>query len=143
MVLGRWRDVERMDRAARGPERRYTEMEQHVTILGVIHIAWSALGLLTALIVFTAVAGGGMLSGDLEVITITTTIGTIIAFVLVVCSLPGLIAGIALLKRYQWGRMLTLVVGFLYMLYVPFGTVLGIYTIWVLLNDESKEIFGS
>ena len=45
-------------------------MEQHITILGVLHIAWGALGVLVAMIVFTAVVGGGMLSCDPEAETV-------------------------------------------------------------------------
>ncbi|MBU8921107.1 MAG: hypothetical protein KOO63_04725 [Bacteroidales bacterium] len=117
------------------------EMEQHLTILAVLHIAWSAMGLLSAVIIFTIVTGGGMLSGDIEVMTITTTVGSSIAFLLTIINLPGLLGGIALLKRRNWGRILTLIVGFLYMLYVPFGTALGIYTVWVLLSEKTKVLF--
>lgn len=119
------------------------EMDQHVTILGVLHIAWSALGILIAMVIFAAITGGGMLSGDIEVMTITTTIGFIIASFLLIVNLPGLIGGVAILKHYQWGRILTLVVGFLHILNVPFGTFLGIYTLWVLLNDDTRRIFNS
>ncbi|MBN2070601.1 MAG: hypothetical protein JW814_04005 [Candidatus Krumholzibacteriota bacterium] len=118
-------------------------MEQHVTILGILNIAWSAIEILIALIVFMAVAGGGMLSGDIEVMTITTTIGFIISFILLICALPGLIAGIALLKHREWGRILAMVMGFIRMISVPFGTILGIYTIWVLLNEETKRLFAT
>lgn len=118
-------------------------MEQHLTILGVIHIAWSAMGILAALVVFMAVAGGGMLSGDIEVMTITTTIGTIVSFFLLIINLPGLIGGIGILKRFQWARILTLVIGFLYLLIIPFGTMLGIYTAWVLLNDDTRRLFAA
>ncbi len=38
-------------------------MEKHITILGVLYIAFSCLGLLAAIIVFTAVTGAGILSG--------------------------------------------------------------------------------
>jgi hypothetical protein len=117
------------------------EMEQHLTILAVIHIAWSALGLLGAVIIFTFVTGGGLLSGDIEVMTITTTIGSSIALLLTITNLPGLLGGVALLKRHNWGRILTLIVGFLHMLFAPFGTALGIYTIWVLLSDRTRVLF--
>jgi hypothetical protein len=122
-------------------ERSGNAMEQHLTILGVLHIAWSAIGILTALVVFMAVAGGGMLSGDIEVMTVTSTIGTLVAFLLLILNLPGLIGGIGILKQYQWARILTLVVGFLYMIIIPFGTMLGIYTAWVLLSNQTRNLF--
>jgi hypothetical protein len=116
-------------------------MEQHITILGVLHIAWGALGVLTAMIVFIAVVGGGVLSGDPEALAITSLVGTSIATFLFIPSLPGLIGGIGIFKYRQWARITLLVVGFVNLIIVPFGTILGIYTIWVLMNIEVKEMF--
>jgi len=116
-------------------------MEQHITILGVLHIAYGALGILIAMIVFIAVVGGGMLSGDAEALAITLLVGTSIATFLFIPSLPGLIGGLGIFKYRQWARITLLVVGFINLLIVPFGTILGIYTIWVLMNIEVKEMF--
>ena len=55
-------------------------------------------------------------------------------------GLAGLIAAFGLIQRQPWARILTLVVGFLSLLNLPFGTALGIYTIWVLLaRDADRE----
>lgn len=54
-------------------------------------------------------------------------------------SVLGLIAGWGLLDRQPWARMLAIVLGFLNLLHVPFGTALGIYTLWVLLPAESEQ----
>ena len=116
-------------------------MEQHITILGVLHIAWGALGILIAIIVFTAVVGGGILSCDPEAMAITSIVGTFIASCLILPCVPGLIGGIGIFKFRPWARITLLVVGFINLLIVPFGTILGIYTIWVLMNIEVKEMF--
>lgn len=42
-----------------------------------------------------------------------------------------------LFEREPWARMLGLVIGFLALLRFPLGTALGIYTLWVLLPEES------
>ena len=42
-----------------------------------------------------------------------------------------------LFERAPWARMLGLVIGFLALLRFPLGTALGIYTLWVLLPEES------
>lgn len=47
----------------------------------------------------------------------------------------GVVAGIGLLNRAPWARTLTLVVAFLSLMSVPFGTAFGIYAIWVLLSS--------
>lgn len=42
-----------------------------------------------------------------------------------------------LFERQPWARTLGLVIGFLALLRFPLGTALGIYTLWVLLPEES------
>jgi hypothetical protein len=63
-------------------------------------------------------------------------------------SIGGLLAlfGVAhlvlawgLFQREPWARSLGLVIGFLALLRPPFGTALGIYTIWVLLPQQSGQ----
>ncbi|UCG51536.1 MAG: hypothetical protein JSW58_15330 [Candidatus Latescibacterota bacterium] len=116
-------------------------MKEHVTILGALYIAFSAQGLLAATIVLVAVAGGGLLSGDPDAIAITSTVGVAISSLLFVLSVPGLIGGIGLLKRISWSRYLVLIVGCFNLMAIPFGTALGIYTIWVLVKPETVALF--
>jgi hypothetical protein len=44
-----------------------------------------------------------------------------------------------LFERQPWARMLGIVVGFLALLRIPFGTALGIYTLWMLLPESSAR----
>jgi zinc-ribbon domain len=44
-----------------------------------------------------------------------------------------------LFQRESWARPLGIVIGFLALLRPPFGTALGIYTIWVLLPQHAAE----
>jgi hypothetical protein len=44
-----------------------------------------------------------------------------------------------LFEREPWGRFLGLVLGFLALVRFPFGTALGIYTLWVLLPETSGK----
>ncbi len=116
-------------------------MEKHIQLLGSLYIAFSIIGILIALIVFVFVVGGGLLSGEEEAIAVTSIVGTVLAFFFILFSIPGLIGGIGLLKMKPWSRMLVLVLGFLNLMNIPFGTALGIYTIWALLQDESEKLF--
>lgn len=43
-----------------------------------------------------------------------------------------------LLERLSWGRVVGIVAGILSLLRIPFGTALGIYTLWVLLPATSE-----
>jgi len=119
------------------------KMDEHVTILGALYIAFNALMLFAAIIVFVVIVGGGLLSGDADAIAITSGVGSAIAFLLVILSAPGIIGGIGLLKRRYWARILILVLGFLNLVSIPLGTLLGIYTIWVLMKEETAQLFVS
>lgn len=116
-------------------------MDKHVTAVAVIHIGFGALGLVGAFFVFLAIAGGGLVSGDLGVITITSGIATAVGGFLAVTSLPSIIGGIGLLGRKNWARILILIVAVFDVFNVPVGTAITIYTFWVLLQDETRRIF--
>ena len=117
-------------------------MEKHVIILGTLYIAYNIPLILAAMIVFTAVVGGGAISGDPEAIAITGLVGTVISGFLFLMAIPGIIGGAALLKRLPWARILVLILGCMNLLAIPIGTALGIYTIWFLVSDEAQEIFS-
>ena len=51
----------------------------------------------------------------------------------------SVLAGWGLLERQPWARTLAIVLGCLSLIKVPFGTALGIYTMWVLLPAASEE----
>lgn len=117
-------------------------MEKHITILGAIYIALGVLGALTALIVFAAIVGGGLMSRDMEAMAITTGVGTVVALFLLLVSLPGIIAGVGLLKRKSWSRILVLILACLNLLNIPFGTAIGIYSLWALTRPETPRILS-
>jgi len=112
-------------------------MRQHVTLLGAFLIAHSVLSLIVAMVLFVSIAGGGLLSGDAAAMAITGTVAAVLAGFFILLALPGLIAGIGLLRRQGWARILGLIVCILGLLEVPIGTALGIYGIYVLTRDET------
>ncbi len=61
---------------------------------------------------------------------------------LLIYSVLTIIAGAGLLMAQSWARMLAIVLGIIRLINIPFGTALGIYTLWVLLPDESNIEYG-
>jgi hypothetical protein len=123
-------------------------MESHVKTLAILHIVFGGLGILLAvglLLLFGGIAGliGAYgYAGDAHVsIPILGGIGFIIFCVLLVLSLPGVIAGVGLLEFRPWARIMTIVLSVLELIHVPFGTALGVYGLWVLLSQDSERLF--
>jgi hypothetical protein len=56
----------------------------------------------------------------------------IIGVVFLIGAGAGILAGWGLMDRQPWARMLTMVLGILSLPDIPFGTALGIYSLWVL-----------
>jgi hypothetical protein len=117
-------------------------MEKHVTLVGIFHIGLGALGLVGALIAFLFVVGGGLISGEPEAMVATTVIGSLIALVVGVLSVPAIVGGIGLLRYKPWARILVMILAVIDLFNVPIGTAVGIYTLWVLLQDETAALFG-
>jgi hypothetical protein len=124
-------------------------MANHVKILGAIYIALSTLSLFFALFLAMAVGTAGAIvgtaadPGDAAVaIPIIGIAGTALVAFLIIVSLPGLIAGIGLLKMRPWARVVGIIVAILSLLNVPFGTIVGVYGLWVLFSRETEQILS-
>jgi hypothetical protein len=124
-----------------GRAGRRNIMKKHIELIAILHIVYHSFGFITALVVVTIIGGGGLISGDEFVIAITLAVALIMSSIILVFSIPGIIGGIGLLKMRPWARILTLIMGFLALLEIPFGTALGIYTIWALMNDKTIKLF--
>lgn len=61
----------------------------------------------------------------------------LITMISIVTAFLAFLVGFSLLRRKPWGRVLGIVVAILALLKFPFGTALGIYTLWVLVPAES------
>jgi len=119
------------------------QLQQHVTVLGWLHIVGNAIMFLLGCFVFALLWGIGAATGDPEATTILVIVGTTVGALFVVLGIPGIVAGYGLLKRKAWGRILAMVVGFLGLVNFPLGTAIGIYTFWVLLQEAATEYFAS
>jgi hypothetical protein len=63
----------------------------------------------------------------------------LITAVLVGRAILCLVTGISLLRRASWARTLAIVTAFLALIHPFTGTILGIYTLWVLLPSASGQ----
>jgi hypothetical protein len=119
------------------------QLQQHVNVLGWLHVVGNAIMLLLGCFVFALLWGIGLITGEPEATRILGIVGTTVGALLVVLGIPGIVAGYGLLRRRTWGRILAMVVGFLGLVNFPLGTAIGIYTFWVLLQEAATEYFAS
>jgi hypothetical protein len=123
-------------------------METHVKVLGVLHIVMGAIGIVVALlclVIFGGAAGIVGTSGDPNAgaaAPIVGIVGMVVVGCLVVLSLPGIIVGFGLFQRRAWGRIGGIVLSIFELIMFPFGTIVGVYGLWVLLSKETEPLFA-
>jgi len=126
-------------------ELRRSRVREHVRLVGILWMAYSALHAVggVALIIVARVIFGHLIhipNGPPPEVTVwLRPILCFVGWFLLLKAAVGFIAGWGLLQRREWARTVALVVGFIALLNVPIGTVLGIYTLWVLLPAQSDE----
>ena len=117
---------------------------KHIRLLTVFWIALSALHLLR---------GGGRLLGArmLRVIgpdmfgdmpwrfgDVLPGVLSVFGIISIAIAVAGFVVGFGLIERRPWARTLAIVLAFIALLNPILGTILGIYTLWVLMPFESE-----
>lgn len=119
------------------------DFDKHLPILAWLHIAMGALFAVSGLFVLFFFGGIGLASGEADALAVLGAIGLAVCLFLLLIGLPGFLTGWGLLNRRPWARMAAIVLGILNLVNVPFGTALGIYTLWLLFEDDSLEAFAA
>ncbi len=123
-------------------------MEKHINLLSILYIVYGAFHLLASLVGWIILRWSGLFHGTVSsevagsFLLLNGVIAAILLFV-VIFSVLAILAGVQLRHRKQWAKYTLLVLSFLSLIHFPLGTALGVYGIWVLMNDETDKLFPS
>ncbi|MFA0962091.1 hypothetical protein AB9P05_09810 [Roseivirga sp. BDSF3-8] len=114
-------------------------MKSHLKALGILFVIISLIYIGTATYF---IAGVSVNSGPLQEIneTVTLITGFFMSSYFVILGVPGLIAGIGLIKLKNWARHLAIILSVLNLIIFPIGTVIGIYGLWVGTHGGAKAL---
>jgi hypothetical protein len=123
-------------------------VEQHIHLLGILWLAMSAFNVIGGLVLLvvgnTVVAHMNEMGVPPQVPRgFLTALLTIIGIVVLAKAALGFLAGWGLMQRESWGRTLALVLAFISLFNIPFGTAIGVYTLWVLLPAPSQNEYDT
>jgi hypothetical protein len=118
--------------------------QQHLTALGSIYIALSALNVIFAMFLLAVMGVEGVFVGNVHDVAeaITSDMRAVLASFSVLAAGLQFIGGVGLLKRKSWSWTLLWALACLSLLSVPIGTVIGVYALWVLTRPEAQQILG-
>jgi hypothetical protein len=122
-------------------------LKSHVDFLGTLFIVW---GLLTVVIgVSTLALGVGAVAlitsagreGNQVAAGLAAAAFTTLAFIAIGWGTVHVVVGVPLRRYAPWSRLIALMLGSVDLLLLPYGTALGVYALYVLLNENGKRLF--
>ena len=117
---------------------RQSRVQEHIRMLGILGLAISALNAVGAVILYI-VANTlfvHLQEGSGQPMWLHPFL-SFISIIILAKAAAGFLVGWGLLHREPWARICTIILAFLALFNVPFGTALGIYSLWVLLPAAS------
>ena len=119
-------------------------MKQQVSLVGALHVGFGILGLLGALAIYlTFQFAYGFIEEEPIVENLIAFIGNTLSLIILFISVLGIIGGAGLFSYKPWARILVMIVSAINCLNVPVGTAKGVYSIWVLMQPETIELFDA
>jgi hypothetical protein len=118
-------------------------VKTHAKVTAWMFLFSGTMGVLLAIgsLVLYAVVGGAAISEGERVSdgTAVVTLGFLLAVIVALPSIPNALAGYGLLRRRAWGVPLGMGLAFLYIFFIPIGTVFGIYALTALFDDPYRR----
>lgn len=126
------------------------DINAHKRTLGIVHIIYGCLGALVFVFAgFIISAFAPFISelimeeegmeGAMVFEIVANIIRTVIILAFIFASLPSILGGIGLLQNKSWGMVITLVAGCVSIFSFPAGTALGVYTLYVFIENNKKK----
>ena len=128
----------------------YSRIARHVQTLSILWIVFAIYTVLTWLLIlpFLHMAfghGAWMQGSDTWVIAPFHAGGWLLHFIAIIVfgrAILSLAVGFALLTRQSWGRIFAIIVAVITLIKPFLGTILAIYTLWVLLENSADQNYA-
>src|SRR6516225_2317781 len=109
-------------------------LDTHARVAAILHIVLASLSLLVLLVIGALVGAFGAYGASIGVERqIAEWVGGI-GMILVASG------AVLLLRGSDSGRVITLAFSALHLLNIPFGTAVGVYSLWALLREMPKPV---
>jgi hypothetical protein len=126
---------------------RRGRVQEHVHLLGIMWLAISALNAVGGVVLYilanTLFAHLHGMGAPEAPTAFLRPLLSVVAILILAKAACGFITGWGLLHREPWARVMALVLAFISLFNIPFGTAVGVYTMWVLLPGQSQQEYDT
>ncbi|MGE5726283.1 MAG: zinc ribbon domain-containing protein [Acidobacteriota bacterium] len=118
-----------------------TRVAGHLHLLAIFWFVMAAFWIIPTAVMFALAAAASAAPGNMPppARIFAPILFLALGFLFLAIGGARAITAYGLLKARSWGRVLALIMAFLMLLDLPFGTALAVYTLWVLLPVEAGE----
>lgn len=114
-------------------------MEHHVRLVGLLNIVVGAFSGLIAIFQFLFFGGPLTIAVYLSIQTLVVTVWL---WIMLLLTVPSIVIGVGLLSFRGWARVSGILLAVFQLLNLPLGTLVGLYSLWVLFSDDADMIFN-
>jgi hypothetical protein len=107
----------------------------HILVVAVLNIAAAALWVISSAMIFYNL-------NMTEFEPKTQELATTLSIVLLALAVPYLLLGIGLLLKFRIARFAAILLGFIHLVELPAGTLLGFYMLWLFLTQNTDAYFA-
>jgi hypothetical protein len=120
-------------------------MRKHVELVGVLYFVWGALFALVGIAFLALAFGTAAIATSSRGVAAAVTAATFagLATVSLIWGAVHIWDAVAVRHHRELARAIAMILAVLNLFFLPVGTALGIYTLWVLTQDETRPLFES
>jgi hypothetical protein len=121
-----------------------------IDLVGMLFVLWGSLsaligasmlalglGAVTLVESSSRTTGGGQIAAVFVAAAFTT-----LAVMAIIWGIAHIMVGLPIQRRRHWSRLGALMLGAVDLLLLPYGTALGVFTLWILLRQDARAAFS-
>ena len=116
--------------------------DTHTRIAACLHILLAALALLVLLVLAAIVGAFGALGPDIgidhRIADWVGGVGILLIVLFALLPILEIVGAVMLLRGSDTGRVFTIAFSVLHLINIPFGTAVGVYSLWALLREKPQ-----
>lgn len=114
----------------------------HVSVLCVLYFLIAGAFLFFALMVYFFMNETGLPFLGMQSFSLSHNTAIVLISFSLLFTLASVTGAVGMLQWKEWGRKITMAVGGILVFAIPIGTVVGLYTLWVLTHERARYYFS-
>jgi amino acid transporter len=114
----------------------------HVSVLSVLYFLIAGIFLFFAILMYVFMNTTGLPFLGMQSFSFSHNAAVVLISFFLLLTFLSVSGAIGMLRWKEWGRKITMALGGILVFALPIGTVVGLYTLWVLTHERARYYFS-